>query len=232
MEKKQRLFIYDRKEVLILFSLAVALVLFSFTLGVHLAKSLGGQKVAEGSKDPGQLQGVPDEVPSRQELAERSETAVEEAKDAARQALKTEVLRTNIKTDHPKPLDLPGEKGGSKKAVSKPSEAHSDHAAPAPAAPKQAATTESHSDSHRAGRYTLQVGSYPSENEANDRKLAVQGTGLDVTVQPVDLGKKGKWYRVYLGAFSSAEEADKTGKVLQAKKSVDTFIVATKPQNH
>lgn len=76
------------------------------------------------------------------------------------------------------------------------------------------------------GGFTIQVGSYNVIEQANERVARLQSAGYDARVAVVELPKRGTWYRVQAGRFSSREEASRYGNELRAKGAVDNFIVA------
>ncbi len=76
--------------------------------------------------------------------------------------------------------------------------------APVPAAAKPAAP---------AGAYTLQIGAFKSQAEAQAAWKSYQGkhaallAGYSDVIQQVDLGEKGTWYRLKVGGFADREVA-------------------------
>lgn len=156
MEKKQRFFIYDRKEVGVLMLLGVMVAVFAFTLGVHLGKRVTGGKAA--APHAAATEGVTPvaEAPTHAETeqAMTQPTAVPPAmsaasEDAVNQATHDEVTRTGIKLEDSKQLELP-EKTKTKNAgatsltaVPTPHETSSEEAAPHhEATPTEAAPAE------------------------------------------------------------------------------------------
>jgi cell division protein FtsN len=80
--------------------------------------------------------------------------------------------------------------------------------------------------SEKAGGFTIQIGSYNVIEEANERVARLQSGGFDVRVVPVELPKRGTWYRVQSGRFASREEASRYGQELKSKGATDSFIIA------
>src|SRR5262245_49468076 len=108
MQQKQRVFIYDRKEMGVLTLLGVMVAVFAFTLGVHL-----GKKVAAQPKNPAQtgetapVATVPDQVPEARDLHEQAKGVEQAADETLSQSLKEEVGQTGVKTEKPVQVDLP-----------------------------------------------------------------------------------------------------------------------------
>jgi DedD protein len=76
-----------------------------------------------------------------------------------------------------------------------------------------------------AGPYTVQVGSYPSEAEGNERVEALKKLGFPhAFLSATQIGGV-TWYRVWLGYFPSADVARQSGEHLQARGEVKNHIV-------
>jgi len=72
--------------------------------------------------------------------------------------------------------------------------------------------------------YSLQIGSFKSPRRASEVISFLKGKGLSPYWDLVDLGEKGKWFRVFVGHFEGLEEAKrfKEGSGLKASKIVKT----------
>ena len=88
---------------------------------------------------------------------------------------------------------------------------------PAEAAPAQPAA---------AGRFTLQVGSYSAPAEAEARAAKLMSAGHSARVVEVEIPKRGKWYRVYVGGFASRGEAETHGKAMRERGLAESYIAA------
>lgn len=75
------------------------------------------------------------------------------------------------------------------------------------------------------GNYTLQVGSFNNQAEANERVAKLGSLGINAYVARVEIPKRGIWYRVQTGSFSSREEAARYGTQLRSRGSVADFII-------
>ncbi len=76
------------------------------------------------------------------------------------------------------------------------------------------------------GGFTLQVGSYNTPVEANERAAKLKAAGFEAQVVAVELPKRGTWYRVQTGRFGERAEATRYGAQLRAKGAVESFLVA------
>jgi cell division septation protein DedD len=84
---------------------------------------------------------------------------------------------------------------------------------PAAATPKPVATAAKPAAPAAAGAYMLQIGAFKSQAEAQAAWNAYKGkhaallSGYSDTIQQVDLGEKGTWYRLKVGGFADREVA-------------------------
>ena len=231
MDQKRRLFIYDRKEVGVLILLGVGVALFAFTLGVHLGK----QVVPKASEAVGEVKAndplLPAETqaPSRVEISgevKHIPAAVDETLD---QSLRDEIAKTGMKVDKARQLELPSEVH---KEVTAPEVGHDTKTAETPTEPKVEKKSPPRAESATnsgASRFTLQVGSFPSLREAEPELLKLNENGLRAEVREVELAGKGKWFRLFVGQFDSAKDAEKAGKSFKKERRIAEFVVVRAP---
>lgn len=74
------------------------------------------------------------------------------------------------------------------------------------------------------GNYTVQVSSFPSEEEANAFAAAMRRKGFKPFVVAAALPGKGTWYRVRVGSFADGEQA-KSAKQLLARADIAGWVV-------
>lgn len=239
MEKKHRVFIYDRKEMGILTLLAILVAAFAFTLGVHLGKRVGFKGNAHVS-DVDSVATAPDKIPDRQEIQEQTKGAQQAVDESLNQALHDEVARTGIKLDSSHQVELPK---NTKNEANKPhhgdansgDSSHSGHSEAAH--PK----SDSHAKSSHSlrledvaaaqrsapeGTFTLQIGSHPGLEGAKHQVDAIEGLGFKPFLRIADVKGKGRWYRIYLGGYETRDEAEKAGNRYRSQKVVDSFVIA------
>lgn len=75
--------------------------------------------------------------------------------------------------------------------------------------------------------FTVQVGSYSSQADADARVKHLQNLGFHDAYRTTKKlgGSSGTWHRVWLGYFSDANLAQASGESLQAKGEIKTFLV-------
>ena len=157
-----------------LIALGLMVAVFAFTLGIHLGKRVkGGKAATEVAIDPAQVPTLQDSVPNKQELAEQAKGAQAAADEELSQTLRakwrnpesssTRLARFNfLKIQSPRTVVRPpfresrGRRGRSSRR-------------------RAAESKRSASD---LAKYTLQVGSYPTEDEAQEQVDSLRAHGL------------------------------------------------------
>jgi cell division septation protein DedD len=76
------------------------------------------------------------------------------------------------------------------------------------------------------GKLTVQVASFPSEQEAKERVEYLKSVGVPAQIVRADLGKRGIYFRVMTGRFMKPDDARKYGQQLLSKGKVQEFVVA------
>jgi cell division septation protein DedD len=235
----QRLFIFDRREVSILFIMGSMISLFTFTLGVHFGKKVGNRTWVASHNDSAIVHTMNDHVPNRQELAEQTKGVQQALEEVLNQELHDEVTKTGLKLDTPHQMHLPlatrSKNAGAVAHASaesahdgrKPASVH-EHEAPAHPGTKAHAehpTTEHHPQNHARPLYTLQIGSFSNAEEAKKRIAELETSELKPFLKEAEIHGKGKWYRLYLGGYASREAAQHAGESFQSKHKIESFIV-------
>ena len=83
-----------------------------------------------------------------------------------------------------------------------------------------------------AKEYTVQVSAFQEESEAESLVSKLRDKDFPAYYVRADLGKKGIWYRVRLGRFSTESKAVQVGKDFKAEEKLDYFItVFQTPEN-
>lgn len=73
-------------------------------------------------------------------------------------------------------------------------------------------------------QFALQIASYRTMAQAEKEAARWKKKGYIVRIKAADLGKKGVWYRVYLGRYSSLEEAKKASVALASKEGIRSYV--------
>lgn len=96
-----------------------------------------------------------------------------------------------------------------------------------PVEPKKEPAKPSTPASDADGKFTVQVGSFNVESQANERISSLRAAGFDARSTVVQLPGRGTWYRVQVGRFREREDASKTAAQLRDKgAAVGSMVVA------
>lgn len=96
-----------------------------------------------------------------------------------------------------------------------------------PVEPKKEPAKPSTPASDADGKFTVQVGSFNVESQANERISSLRAAGFDARSTVVQLPGRGTWYRVQVGRFREREDASKTAAQLREKgAAAGSMVVA------
>lgn len=233
MEKKQRLFIYDRREVVTLVALGLMVAAFAFTLGVHLGKKVVTHGANGELTTETQIPTLQDSIPNKQELKEQSKDAQDVADQELSRSLKQEVTQSGVTLKAARQVELPkktkSKTGGAttlKASALKDSEDKTDLKSLQKIGQTLNPAVQEKTLAEPSGKYTLQVGSYPTEAEAKERVDSLREHGLNPFLRQAEVKGLGLRYRLFVGGFASREEAEKSGKEYQAQHVIHSFLVS------
>jgi cell division protein FtsN len=208
MDKRSTFFIYKRREMGILVFLAVLVTVFAFTLGVHLGKTVGPKGVGPAPSPAIAVGTVEDEVPNVQEFAENAAKVHQAADESLDQAAHDEAVRTGLKLDTPRQIELPAKPKSHEAGATTETEhkAQAEHAAPAEhgAAAEHAAPAEHGAPTEHAEAAPAHEGVAPAEHASTPSVPAAQ--------RPSPEGK----YTLQIGSHAKMEEAEAQANVLEA----------------
>lgn len=72
--------------------------------------------------------------------------------------------------------------------------------------------------------YTIQIASFRDGESADHLLKFLESRGYDAYIEKASLGKKGIWFRVRVGTFSSREEAEKYLERLKGKENLEGYV--------
>ncbi len=75
------------------------------------------------------------------------------------------------------------------------------------------------------GRYTLQIISYRTRDEAEVFAEALRGRGHQAFVTEADLGERGVFFRVRIGPFENARSAQRYRDTFEQEEQMNTYVV-------
>ena len=195
MEENNKVIVFEKKEIVLVLIFVAVLIITSFTLGIRLGKKL--------TLDEAGIKPVDQQTVNLKSGAEEdAETTVaEDAKLTDEEKLKK--LMDESKTRLSDEL----EKFSSEEKTASPNQS---------VAP-QASTM--------AGKFTIQLGSYPTVDEAKQFAEGFTVRGYSPIINESTIEGKGTWYRVSLGLFKSVEEAKTYIKNEQSLFSGQDYVI-------
>lgn len=206
MEENNKVIIFEKKEIILVLIFVIVLIITSFTLGIRLGKKLSFE--AAGLKE------------------EDSKTV--ELKSNLEEDLEKTVSDSSSLSDDEKLKKLMDE---SKSKLNEELEKFSKVEKPATVEvkdeiPKTEASVPVENISPMSGKYTIQLGSYNTIDEAKQFAEGFTVRGYDPIINEVVIEGKGTWFRVSLGLFNTVEEAKKYIKNEQSLFSGQEHVIS------
>jgi septal ring-binding cell division protein DamX len=178
MEENNKVIIFEKKEIVLMFILVVVLIIISFTLGIRLGKKLSLTAAGVTAADVKTV-----------ELKSTLEEDVDHAVEKDAHVTDDEKLRKLMDESKAHLNDELGKFS----TEDKPKE--------------EAKTEEAPKQSSMVGKFTIQLGSYNTMEEAKQFAEGFTVRGYSPIINEVKIQGKGDWYRVSLGLFNTVEEA-------------------------
>jgi len=237
---------FDHKEIAVIFCLFVFVSLLMFTVGILVGKGLTqakyegyvqwhAQNKTQTHAPTPQLAQTPSlgtSVTTDDTIDDKVSEKVPEKELANQIPSAPEVAQAPLKLIPQKeqanhPLKEPPAPGPEVDKITKDPKLSSLIEPEPGAARKTASIARKSLQSFSAGKFTVQVGSYPTEQEATDRVEALKNMGFPhAYLSRTEFGdKKDTWYRVWLGYFQDFTNANESGRQLQERGEVKNYLV-------
>lgn len=224
MDEKTNLYVFAKKEVALLFIFVISIAITSFVIGVKVGKNYSYKMAGLDGLDRSNVE----LLSSQEELVEnvvkdKENTSKDEQRKAVDETymkLKDEFRRldqidgSTVKKDGTKIKEVTevskkSEKGKvSDKVISFESEGEEK---------KGTTETESQQGDKLSGKFTIQLGSYRSLEDAEKFANGFRVRGYNPIINEVSLPDRGTWYRVSLGSFDNIA---KTKEYILKEKSL------------
>jgi septal ring-binding cell division protein DamX len=196
MEENNKVIIFEKKEIIIVLVFVVVLIITCFTLGIRLGKKLALNEAGIKTEDI---------------KAVELKSAVEEDADVT--------FSEDAKiSDDEKLKKLMDE---SKSRLTEELEKFSSDEKPALSSSDETAVK-----SDMVGKYTIQLGSYNTVDEAKQFAEGFTVRGYSPIINEVKIEGKGTWYRVSLGLFNTVEAAKNYVKQEQSLFSGQEHVIS------
>lgn len=203
MDEKTKLYVFEKKEVALIFIFMILIAITSFMFGVRVGKNYSYQASGFSTEDrqnvdllSGQEEMVNKVVEDRKQGEEKG-LSPEELKEKMHESLKAKIEDELNRENQPQ-VETP-------KVEDKPMDATKplnntdliDESAKAPAP----------SNDQYTGKFTIQLSSHRSKGEAEEFANGFTIRGYDPIINEVQISGRGTWYRVSLGVFETAGQA-------------------------
>jgi cell division septation protein DedD len=217
MQKSEKYFIFTWKELTVIALLMAITLGFFFTLGLHYGKKIpDGGSLSEtthgdgGNDGGGKLEEGPEVVPPREALEQGAQHSGGATEESIREATQAEIEAAKVKLESPKQVDLPSDKPSAKPSEkqSEKSEAHKPPTAPSPAAAK----------------FAIQLGSYPSKKEAQQKIRLLSKKSVPAEFRQVEVNGQTR-FRVIIPGFTKKGQAEAEARALIQASKIGTYIV-------
>lgn len=224
MEDKSKLFVFDKKEVLLIFVFILVIASTAFTVGVRMGMKwqLENQGITKADIDTVKLKSQNEEYADKL-LNEKANTE-KDIKEEANKRLKEEIERAGKGTTNlelKQEVKIKEEAPAGEATDSKPDTGNlidsynitDDKTSAVEDTPKEAVEDINQQDgdvqlaNNLKGKYTVQVGAYKTLDEAKSFASGFEVRGYSPIVNEVKIPNKGTWYRVSIGAFGTRNEA-------------------------
>ena len=200
MQEKSNLYVFEKKEVILLFIFMILIGLTSFILGVKMGKNYSYESAGLTEEDRQKVdlmsrteENVNKSLESKEKIDD--DQIREQMHDSLKKKIMDEMSRSAIE---PKAVVVPTPKAvgeeastGTKKTLDTIAENYANKT-----------TTDRFS-----GKFTIQLSSHRSKDEATEFSNGFTVRGYDPIINEVELKGKGTWYRVSLGVFDNVSEA-------------------------
>lgn len=209
-EDSNKLFVFDKKEVVLIFVFVLVITVTSFTLGVRVGKGLSLKNDGFNEEDIAKtvnLKSIEEEradaiindkdLPGLEDSlsGDKSDTSADKLKDLADpERLDKEFLEISDEKDDSLESQIPSDI--KKKEIIN---ANVDTPVGNELAPKEGSQFQ--------GKFTINLASRKTRAEAEEYAAPYMASDLEVVINKVNTTSKGTWYRIGIGAFNTYNEA-------------------------
>lgn len=192
MEDKTKLYVFAKKEVFLIFVFMILISITSFLLGVKIGVNNSFEQTGLNQED---IQKVEILSPAEEKVNDLEKSAGS-SDDETYKALKE-------KTDMSLEKKVEQEFSGNTTQPSN-TEIKVEQASSRIEVPTETPNTQR---DKLSGKYTIQVGSFPSIDEAEVFAKGFKARGYTTIINEKDLKHKGTWFRVSIGVFDNISDA-------------------------
>ena len=182
MDDKTNLYVFEKKEVLLIFIFMLLIAVTAFVLGVKVGKTFTYSDITQVEREFDQLQFQSDKEEEMQKQVVPTEIPADVTNKLLEDSLKEELTREEERLNEAS-------------------------LTPAQVSTRPAAQTTQTTSPNLDGKYTIQLGSHRSYEEAEQFARGFTVRGYNPIIKETEIPGKGIWFRVSIGVFDSVSEA-------------------------
>jgi cell division protein FtsN len=197
MDDKTNLYVFEKKEVALIFVFMILIAVTSFVLGVKVGKSFTYNEVEHALDKVDQI-----EILSEQE-EDANDVMNQNSRSDADSDFEEDVHRRieeHIKNEFEN-------EGIDVESQVVPSETSDDLLQGQPLESQSVSGPSDEQSEALRGKYTIQLSSHRSKNEAEEFAQGFEVRGYEPIINEVEVPNKGIWYRVSIGVFDTITKA-------------------------
>lgn len=206
MEEQNKLFVFEKKEVVLIFLFIILIAIISFTLGVRIGKklSLKADEYTQTDVKTIDLKSIDEEQVERI-VDDKDVSGFEKSVE---DAVEPETNENSNLGSMEERLKEEMEKLANENVKIAPAkeEANLNSLSENTVKPMNGSDEETSSNEF-TGKYTIQLFSHQSQETAQEFADGFISKGYDVIINEVIIPGKGKWYRVSIGIFDNVNKA-------------------------
>jgi cell division protein FtsN len=201
MDDKTKLYVFAKKEVFLIFVFMILISLTSFLLGVKIGVNNSYEQSGYSIEDKRNVEILSPDEEKVSELDQPSNQKVDE--DATYKALKE---KTDMSLKNKIESEFTNENN---KFNTRPESSNVEPSKEIPVVEKAETMVDVPvpAKDEFSGKHTIQVGAFPSLNEAESFAKGFKARGYTPIINEADIPNRGTWYRVSLGVFDNISEA-------------------------
>lgn len=207
MDENTKLYVFSKREVALIFLFLLLAALTSFVLGVRVGKSFSYDKTKLTTEDRQRVDLLSGEEEKVNQVVDEVKKEKEAKTDTDAPVIDQEKIKQRLEDL------LREETSGKEKEVKKEIKPAKEQVNMVPAAEEMLekigneANTTDENGTNYSGKYTIQLGSYQSVEDAKEFAEGFKVRGYTPIIDEAELPNRGVWYRVSLGVFDTVTEA-------------------------
>ncbi len=215
MEDKNKLFVFEKKEVILIFLFIILIAVIAFTLGVRTGKQLSLkhdgydntdiQNINLKSVDEEYVDSVVDSKAQTEPTGSNFESSIESVNQNPSGTIDTDDSLSDSEMERRLKEEMEKLASDKPSKVIKREEKEDRAKAASPVSRNESESLDT--SPNYDGKYTIQLFSHQSQEAAQEFADVFRLKGYDVIINEVVIPGKGKWYRVSIGIFENVNQA-------------------------